>query len=153
MTTNSDAIPSIAEWTGYLGLVPFLAAFVGVFMSPVFAWQEFALRATIAYGAAVLTFVGAVHFGLCVAGKLAWSVPAVLAATLPSVVATVAVLVGGQRGVGALVIGFGMFWLYESRTLASQLNASYLSLRRNLSLAVCALLALTMFAAESAGLR
>ncbi len=153
MKGEADALPPVAEWAGYLGLIPFLAAFVGVYLGPDFGWQVFALSCAIGYGAAILTFIGAVHFGLCVAGKLPWTVPIVLGATVPSVVATVAVLLGGQKGVGLLVIGFGMFWLYESRRLGTQLSPAYSSLRRNLSLAVCALLALTMFAAEAVGLR
>jgi hypothetical protein len=153
VTDSSGAAPPLAEWTGYLGLLPFLAAFVVVAVSSQFAWQEFAMRCALAYGAVILAFVGAVHFGLCVAGRLAWSIPVVLGAVVPSVFAVGAILLGGPRGLGGLVVGFGLFWLYESRQLAGRLPAGYLSMRRNLSLAACSILALTMFAADAAGLR
>jgi hypothetical protein len=44
--------------------------------------------------------------------------------------------------------GFGSFWLYESRRLDDGLPPDYLALRRQLSIAVCALLALTVLASE-----
>ncbi len=53
---------------------------------------------------------------------------------------------------GAVHWGFGLFWLYEHRVLGTRLPAEYLGLRRHLTLATCMLLALTMFASETAGL-
>jgi hypothetical protein len=94
-----------------------------------------------------------VHWGLALAGRWRWSAQVALGSILPSVVATAAVLLGGQRGLGLLVAGFGVFWVYEHRRLGEALPADYLSLRRNLSVAVCALLALTMILSERAGLR
>jgi Protein of unknown function (DUF3429) len=142
-----------AEWTGYLGLIPFVTALAMVAFAPGFGWQSLALSAAVAYGAAILTFVGAVHFGLALANRLPWSLTVVLGAVAPSIAGAVAVVVGGQRGLGLLVVSFGVFWLYEARMHGSTLPDGYLSLRRNLSMAVCALLALTLFAADSAGLR
>ena len=61
-------------------------------------------------------------------------------------------LVGGQRGLALLVAGFGLFWIYEHRRLGERLPPDYLRLRRNLSLAVCSLLALTMILSDAKGL-
>ncbi|MFZ1906113.1 MAG: hypothetical protein WAU56_12085, partial [Steroidobacteraceae bacterium] len=68
------------------------------------------------------------------------------------VVGASAVLVGGQRGLALLVVGFGLFWLYEHRALGTLLPPPYLNMRRNLSLAICMLLALTMIASDAAAL-
>jgi len=62
-------------------------------------------------------------------------------------------VLGGQRGLALLVVGFGGFWLYEHRSLSARLPPAYLNLRRHLTLAICMLLALTMFASDAAGLR
>jgi hypothetical protein len=150
MTT---AIAPAAEWTGYLGLLPFVGALATIALAPGFNWQSVALAISVAYGAMILTFVGAVHFGLALANRMPWSLVVVLGAVLPSLAGATAVVIGGQRGLGLLVVSFGVFWLYEARAHGSQLPAGYLALRRNLSMAVCALLALTLFAADSAGLR
>jgi hypothetical protein len=152
-TLRAYELPPIAEWTGYLGVIPFVAALAGVALGPDFAWQHFALRAAVAYGAVILAFVGAAHFGFAVARHLDWSWATVLGSILPSLAGAAAILIGGQRGVGLLVVAFGLFWLYETRVCGSRLPAAYLSLRRNLSMVVCAVLAVMMIMADSVGLR
>lgn len=141
-----------AEFAGYAGLVPFVLAFLGVALLPDSGQRELAQRLALGYGAAILSFVGAVHWGLALARRLPFDAPIVLASILPSVVATAAVLLGGQRGLAALVGGFGLFWLYEHRRLGEALPGDYLALRRNLTLMVCATLALTAIISERAGL-
>lgn len=150
---NRGGLSPLAEWIGYAGLLPFLAAMLGVGLAPDLEQRDLAQRLGIGYGAAILSFVGAVHWGLAVAGRWRWSTGIALGSIAPSVVATVAALLGGQRGLGLLVVGFGIFWVYEHRRLGEALPADYLALRRNLSVAVCAMLALTMILSERAGLR
>ncbi len=153
-SVNQDnGVSPLAEWVGYAGVLPFLAALLGIGLAPQFEQREFAQRLAVGYGASILSFVGAVHWGLAVAGRWSWQPGRVLGAILPSVVATVAVLIGGQRGLGLLVAGFGLFWIYEHQRCAALLPAGYLRLRRTLSVTVCALLALTMVLSESVGLR
>jgi uncharacterized membrane protein len=71
---------------------------------------------------------------------------------MPALLGATGILLGGQRALALLVVGFGVFWLYEHRGVGAELPAAYLSLRRNLSLVVCTLLALTMILSDSAGL-
>jgi hypothetical protein len=61
-------------------------------------------------------------------------------------------MLGGQRGLALLTVGFGILWLYEHRVLGAQLPPAYLALRRQLSVATCVLLAVTMFISDSNGL-
>jgi hypothetical protein len=150
---DRGGVSPLAEAAGYAGLLPFLGALLGVGLLPTFEQRDLAQRLALGYGATILSFVGAVHWGLAVAGRWAWSPGVVVGSTLPAVVATLALLVGGQRGLGLLVVGFGLFWVYEHRQQGARLPPAYLSLRRSLSLAVCSLLALTMILSESAGLR
>ena len=58
---------------------------------------------------------------------------------------------GGQRGLAPLVVGFGGLWLYEHRVLGAAPPPAYLVLRRGLSVAICVLLALTMFVSTPPG--
>ena len=142
-----------AEWAGYLCLAPLLLGLAGVGLLPE-GWQrELAQRASIAWGAALLAFGGAVHWGLALAGRLPWQPLRILGALAPAGFATAGVLVGGQRGLAVLTVGFGLFWLYEHRSLGAQLPPPYLALRRQLSVATCFLLAVTMFVSDAAGLR
>jgi hypothetical protein len=73
-------------------------------------------------------------------------------AILPTFLGAAAGVLGGQRGLALLVVGFGVFWLYEHHNVGAELPAAYVSLRRNLSLVVCTLLAITMIVSDTVGL-
>ena len=150
--TAPAPLGTAAELLGYFAVVPLLGCFAAVAALPEYAQRELAQRAAIAWGAVLLAFSGAVHFGLALAGRAPASAPRLAAATLPAVVAAVAVLLGGQHALALLAVGGGVFWLYEHRALGARLPAGYLALRRNLTLASCTLLALTMIASDTAGL-
>ncbi len=143
---------TIAEIVSYAGVAPFILCLLGVAMLPGYEQRELAQRIAISYGAVVLAFVGAVHWGLALAGQLAWSPLRIGGAVVPALLGVAATLLGGQRALALLVVGFGVFWLYEHRSVGAELPPAYLSLRRNLSLVVCALLAFTMILSDTAGL-
>jgi hypothetical protein len=152
--TRRDPAPALgplAERTAYAGLAPLVAALAAAALVPQPEQRELALRAALAWGAVVLSFVGAVHWGLAVARQWAWSPAVVLGSIGPALAAAVALLLGGQRGLATLVAGFGLFWLYEHRRRSAELPPDYVALRRNLTLLVCGLLVLTMLVGERAG--
>ncbi len=141
-----------AERAAYLCLLPLALGLAGVAVLSDYPARELAQRAAIAWGAALLAFSGAVHWGLALGGRLPWRAGSLAGALAPLVVATLAVLLGGQRGLALLVVGFGGLWLYEHRVLGAALPPAYLALRRTLSITTCVLLALTMFVSDAAGL-
>ncbi len=138
------------EWASYACVAPLLLGLAGVGLLPQYAARELVQRGTLAWGAALLAFTGAVHWGLALAGRLPRA--AVPAALAPAACAAAAVTLGGQRGLALLVVGFGVFWLYEHRVLGAQLPPAYLALRRQLSVAICVLLAVTMIISDANGL-
>ena len=142
----------VLEWASYACVAPLMLGLAGVGLLPGFAARELAQRGTLAWGAALLAFTGAVHWGLALGGRMPWRGTAIVAALAPAVCAALAVMIGGQRGLALLVVGFGMFWLYEHRVLGAQLPPAYLSLRRQLSVAICVLLAVTMIISDAHGL-
>ncbi len=135
-----------ATVAGWLGVLPFGLALACVALAPTPGLREFGLQLSLAWGAVILSFIAAVHWGLALAGFWRWDAGTVLGSVLPSVWAAGALLLGGSRGVALLVAGFGSFWLYEHHRLGLSLPPDYLVLRRALSLTVCALLALTVIA-------
>ena len=141
-----------AERAAYLCLLPLALGLGGVARFGDYPARELAQRATIAWGAALLAFTGAVHWGLALGGRLPWRAASLAGALTPLVIAALAVLVGGQRGLALLVVGFGGVWLYEHRVLGAALPPAYVALRRTLSVATCVLLTLTLFASDAAGL-
>jgi hypothetical protein len=151
--TAPARLGTAAELLGYLAVAPLIVCLACEAALSGYAGRELAQRGAIAWGAVLLASAGAVHGGLALAGRLPPAAARMAAAAAPSLVAAAAVLVGGQRALALLTVGFGLFWLYEHRSLGNVLPGAYLGLRRNLSLATCTLLALTMIASDAAGLR
>ena len=152
VTSRWPRANSAAEWAGYLCVAPLVLGLAAVGLLGDYPARELAQRATIAWGAALLAFTGAVHWGLALAGRLPWQMQRIAGALVPMLIAAVAGVLGGQRALALLVVGFGSLWLYEHRVLGTQLPPEYLNLRRQLSIAICLLLALTMFVSDGAGL-
>jgi len=131
---------------GYAGLLPFVACVLGIAVldgEP----RQFAVRALVAYGAVILSFLGAVHWGLLLRATQARVQRHLVIGVLPSLAAWAALLLQQRHALATLAVAFGVFWLYEHRVAGVDLlSADYLRLRRSLSLAVCSLLALGLVA-------
>ena len=127
---------------GYAGLVPFVAAVLAMALLEGES-RSFAVRALVAYGAVILSFLGAVHWGLLLREPVAAVQARLAVGVLPSLAGWVALLLPHRYALALLVVSFGGFWLYEHRVVGTALlPPGYLALRRSLSLAVCALLTL-----------
>lgn len=61
--TESGA-PILAQWLGYAGLTPFIAGAVQLWLIPTGPLSEFMEEALLTYAAVILSFMGAVHWGL-----------------------------------------------------------------------------------------
>lgn len=139
--------PVPLAWLGYGGLVPFAAGALAV-VTHQGAW---ALSALVAYGACILSFLGAVHWGWVLGPHGVSSVPGLpLARTLalgvvPSLVAWVALLVPAERGVALLIIGLAGWYLYERRVLGVKVVGEvYLALRQQLTFGAIACLVVAL---------
>ncbi len=141
-----------AEIVAYIGIVPLVLCPLAIAFLPEYGQRFVAQQVAVAYGAVVLAALGAVHWGLCLAGRLGWSVPRAIGAALPAAAGVAAVVLGGERGLALLVVALGLFWLYEHRGIGTELPEDYLQLRRNLTLAGCCLLAITMILSDTVGL-
>lgn len=90
-----DAAHQRLLWTlGLLGLLPFIAGALAVLLAPDH-WGGFARGALIAYGAVILSFLGAVHWGLALRAPPAeaWATPARLVlGVVPSLIGWAALL-------------------------------------------------------------
>ena len=143
------ALPTSVAWLGYGGLLPFVAlAGIGWWAPGTPLWG----MALLAYGAVILSFVGALHWGFAmVLGGLSdrerthrfvWSV-------VPSLLAWPAVLLPMAGGAALLIVGFAAHQAQDLR-LASRaaLPAWYLPLRWRLTVTACVCLALGAVAAH-----
>ena len=150
--TGTTPLNTLAERASYLSVAPLLLCLAGVGLLPGYAWQELAQRAALAWGAMLLASAAAVHWGLALAGRLSAPRARIASVLATSLIGAAGVMIGGQRGLALLVVGHGTFWFYEKHSLGERLPAAYLALRRPMTLAICILLALTMFVSDAAGL-
>ncbi|AHE97579.1 hypothetical protein THITH_04100 [Thioalkalivibrio paradoxus ARh 1] len=133
---DGGAPPSLLASLGYAGLIPFLffgaASWLG---SP--TWQDFALNALALYGAVILAFLGAVHWGLYLADRnhRVAGLAAPAWAVLPAVTGWAALLLPAPLSVAALVPMFALAFMVDRVSLIRRASASgYLVLRGYLTL-------------------
>ena len=130
---REDTGPPLASLMGFGGLIPFFVC-AGVAHSGVAPWDVLALIIIGVYGAVILSFVGAVHWGLAMQGDrtqrwFIWSVMPALYAWPPIV------FLDSRTALLALVPGFLMCWSVDRRAAAAGLiPAWYMRLRHMLTL-------------------
>jgi glutaredoxin-related protein len=146
--TNSpvSATKKLVLALGYAGIIPFIFFTLLAFLSESHAW---AIRANTAYGAVILTFIGAIHWGRLLqmfssdltrkdAGVLVVSV-------LPSLLAWVVLIdfFNPASSLCILISGFMAMCAFEG-SLKSYTSAWYRRMRMQLGYTVSALLALSV---------
>ena len=142
---TTTAIPAAALWLGGLGLIPFLAPVIALWLgSP--AWREPAWAVLHGYAAIILSFVGAIHWGAALHENdarrlwqtMGWSV-------IPALLAWVTLLLPHAYGVALLLLGFAaQYWMDRRAVALGWLPAWYGQLRRVLTSGVAACLALAL---------
>ena len=109
--TPRGSLSPKAELVAYLGILPFAVCPIAMALLPAYEQRQLAQQIALAYGAVVLAGVGAVHWGLALAGHMHWSHTRLAGSLLPAICAAAAMVLGGQRGLALLVVGLGLFWL------------------------------------------
>lgn len=149
-----DRLAPLARPLGWLGLVPFIvlaAASVAVAHEP--ARLDQVLMATNAYAATIVSFLGAVHWGLALTddrfaqpSRVAWSV-------LPSLVGWIALLLAPRWGVALLLVALVVCRLVDGWLLRHREMSAYLALRTQLTVGAGACLAVATAVAHGLFLR
>lgn len=132
MLQSLKEIPLAARVLGFSGLIPFAGAAAGGLINDP-ALQDMSLRALLAYGAVILSFLGGVRWGLAIAqtGSTALWKPLALS-VLPSLLSWVALLL--PTGAGLLILAIGLATMLIADTRLAQAPHWYRLLRIPLSL-------------------
>lgn len=146
-SSSGEHLIGMARVLGYGGLIPFIVGGLLVVLfgsSPL--WGIDPVFFVSSYAAVILSFIGAVHWGVALAGPVR-PVKAHLMlglSVIPALIAWVALLAGPQSAAAVLVlcVSFIAWWLYEFLIPGKQILARwYLRLRLQLSTVA----ALTLF--------
>ncbi len=133
--SESQTLPPAAAWMGYLGLLPFFATALGVWIGPdwIAGWL-------LAYGAVILSFVGAIHWGL-VMGRGESLATMYQASVIPALIGWAALLVPVIVGLPVVALAFIGWRIWESRVGVESMPRWFRRLRTALTVgAVVALL-------------
>lgn len=149
--TDEPSFPD-ASWPAHLTLLGFSGLIPFVFFA-LLSWTEvqgggaFAREALAAYAAVILSFLGAIHWGIFLQepGHRVWNLPAPYWAVLPAILAWGALLLSPPWNLVFLLILFPVVFFVDRHTLAySFIPKGYLRLRGYLTgvASVCVFLAL-----------
>lgn len=146
--SHPDSLRRTAQWLGYGGLLPFLVLAPASLLDTHhgITWSD----ALYAYGAVILSFVCALHWGFAMAlpglddarrkRTMIWSV-------VPSLIAWPALLLVPSEAAALLVTGFVLHYLQDRRLVRhGGLPAWYLPLRLQLTVVACIALVAGAFA-------
>lgn len=140
-------VPHMARLLGFLGLIPFLAGGLGVWL-PALGDLRFALPIMVlAYGALIASFLGGVRWGAAMQNDNPESQPRHLViAIMPSLVALVAFLLPMPQAFGLLIILFtAQAVLDVTGAQNGDLKGWYTPLRLWLTVIACASMASLLF--------
>lgn len=154
MTCSSNReLPRHVAWLGYGGLLPFIALVILASVDPhrAPAWSD----ALVGYGAVILSFVGALHWGFAMSVARLHSTQrrrAFVWSVVPALLAWLSTVLAGSGASLILVLGFALH-LVQDRKLAgpAELPAWYLPLRWRLTLVASICLLVNAWHAMSHG--
>ena len=145
---DPEEIPAPAAWLGYAGLIPFvaLAAAAWVVSGAGRPWLDNAL---LTYGAVILSFMGAVHWGLAMRERGTVDGRQLLASVVPPLVAWFAAFAPASINYPVLIVAFALLCLFDGRMArVGKAPAWYPKLRTPLT----AVVVLSLISAQLAGI-
>lgn len=139
MTASELSRPTVVAWLGYGGLLPFVGAALLCWLEP--SHRVLWIGMLLTYGAVILSFVGALHWGFAMVhpatvgrpmnGMYVWSV-------MPPLLGWVALQVAPAAGATLLIAGFLVQYRQDLRLVrVVTLPAWYLPLRLQLTVVAC----------------
>ena len=148
LSGSADQLIGLARALGYAGLIPFvLGGAMVLLLGPRIIFGLDTLLFLLSYAAVILSFVGAVHWGVALAGPVKPFKARLMTglSVVPALVAWAALLVREQPALATLILllGFALWWLYEWAVPGKRVLARwYVRLRLQLTAVVCGVLLL-----------
>ena len=145
MGAASKPLPTVAWMLGYGGLIPFVVLSIAVVLNLDLTALGISnsAEALLRYGAVIISFVGAVHWGVAI-GSDNPEKPAVMYiySVLPALVAWVLMFFPQQFALAGMAVTVALAFVVDRTLLFGQLHPDYRKLRLHLSCIVALALAL-----------
>ena len=127
---------------GYAGLIPFIVFSIGSWLQlPIISDSTYIL---IAYAAIILSFMGAIHWGVAMSNTEQHNGQYFIASVIPGLSAWIALLMPHRCAIILLMIGFIALIIYDWCVEKSQrLPAWYIPMRNRLTIVVITCLTIT----------
>jgi hypothetical protein len=106
-------LSSLARVLGYAGLIPFVSIAVAVWFAPS-PWQATLHAGLLGYGAVILSFMGAVHWGLAMATDSPAARRQLGLSVIPGLLGWAALLLPAPYGYALLLLGFAGLCLVDN---------------------------------------
>jgi hypothetical protein len=139
-TANRErgSLPPGTDALGYGGLLPFALLTAALWVLDAdHRLHALALTGLLAYGAVILSFLGAVHWGFVLSRPSARAPLLLALGVVPSLVGAVTLAMRPETALVTQMIAFAAVWLYEHRVVGEELlGKPYLDLRRTLTIGV-----------------
>lgn len=133
MTKNQKT----ANILGYGGLIPFVIFSIGSWIDLPGVTQAHSVQILIAYGAIILSFMGAIHWGLAMAHDNENRSQPFIISIIPALTAWLALLMTNRWALIVLLIAFIVLYIYDRAAEKPQrLPAWYLPMRMRLTIVV-----------------
>ena len=120
--------PRVALWLGYGGLLPFVGlAGLSLWKAP--PNSHFFASALLAYGSSILSFLGAIHWGLAMRNSKSCDKRLLLWGVLPSLAAWLALMANVGLGLGVVVAGLWVCFAVDRKVYPRFELRSWLPMR------------------------
>ncbi len=136
--TVKDKLPKIAQLLGYLGVIPFIALALTLVLDSSFS----ILGATdntgilLGYAAIVISFIGAVHWGVALAGSSKNKTSLYVYGVVPSLVAWSALFLPEVAALAGMAVVVIVLYFMDRALLSGLVPAGYFKMRLFLTLIV-----------------
>lgn len=111
---NTSTVPAIARTLGYAGLIPFIGLALGLWLAPEQYLTDIH-NALLSYGAVILSFMGAIHWGAAIDLKNDKQKFHLSISVIPPLIAWIAILLPLNYAYAVLIVAFSVLCFFDSQ--------------------------------------
>ena len=114
MATARITVPRLPAQLGYAGLLPFVMLSAAIWLAPA-TYQILINQALLLYASLILTFMGAVHWGLAMVHASTGYQRQLMLSVIPALVSWFAFFLPEVLNYSVLIIAFALLCLFDTR--------------------------------------